>query len=254
MTHSVREFYDDLAEHYHLIFDDWDKSIERQARILSSLLTINKVPPAADLLDCACGIGTQAIGLARAGYRVTGSDLSAAAVARAKVEAAKRGLNISFRVSDMTSLTEIAKDDFDVVAAMDNALPHLTREQTMEAARAFHSKLKPNGIFIAGIRDYDRIIVERPAAEGPAFMGDEGERRIVHQVWEWIDQDWCRIHLYITVQAGESWRSHHFVTKYRAMLRSELRGALEAVGFVDVRWVMPQESGSYLPIVVARKE
>jgi len=26
-------FYEALADYYHLIFDDWDKSIERQARI-----------------------------------------------------------------------------------------------------------------------------------------------------------------------------------------------------------------------------
>ena len=92
-------------------------------------------------------------------------------MARAKVEATKRGLSISFHVSDMTSLAEIAKDDFDVVAAMDNALPHLTREQTRQAARAIHSKLKLNGIFVAGVRDYDRIIVERPGGGRARFHG-----------------------------------------------------------------------------------
>ena len=84
-------------------------------------------------------------------------------------------------------------------------------------------------------------------------MGVEGARRIVYQAWEWTDEDWCRVHLYITVQDGESWRSHHFVTRYRAMLRGELTAALEGAGFVHVRWVMPRESGSYLPIVVARR-
>ncbi len=253
MTQSVLDFYDDLAQHYHLIFDDWDKSMERQQRVLSSLLSSHSVPPQAHLLDCACGIGTQAIGFARAGYQVVASDISAAAVARARLEAAKRGLDISFHVSDMTSLAEIARDDFDVVAAMDNALPHLTGAQINKAVRAIHSKLKPNGVFIAGIRDYDRIIVDKPRAEGPAFFGDEGERRIVHQIWEWIDRDRCRIHLYITIQAGERWTSHHFVTEYRCLLRSELTAALEGAGFEKVHWLMPRESGSYLPIVLAHR-
>jgi 2-polyprenyl-3-methyl-5-hydroxy-6-metoxy-1,4-benzoquinol methylase len=36
-----------------------------------------------NVLDCACGIGTQSLGLAKLGYHVTGSDLSADAVRRA---------------------------------------------------------------------------------------------------------------------------------------------------------------------------
>jgi len=246
-------FYEALADYYHLIFDDWDKSIERQARILNSLL-ISQIPHhPANLLDCACGIGTQAIGFAQFGHRVVASDLSRAAVARAKIEAELRGLDISFFVSDMTTLTEIAKTDFDVVTVLDNALPHLTSAQIGEAARAIGSKLKPKGLFIASIRDYDQLIVQKPAMQEPAFYGTEGERRVVHQVWEWIDHEKYIVHLYITIQSSGMWASHHFVSKYRCLLRSELSALLECAGFEQVRWVMPQESGFYQPIVLARK-
>jgi glycine/sarcosine N-methyltransferase len=34
MQSAMASFYDNLADDYHLIFDDWDKSIERQAAIL----------------------------------------------------------------------------------------------------------------------------------------------------------------------------------------------------------------------------
>jgi glycine/sarcosine N-methyltransferase len=54
---------------------------------------------------------------------VTASDLSEAAVMRAKHEAKIRGMEISFLVSDMTSMSQIMEGNFDVVAAMDNALP-----------------------------------------------------------------------------------------------------------------------------------
>jgi tRNA/tmRNA/rRNA uracil-C5-methylase (TrmA/RlmC/RlmD family) len=37
----------------------------------------------AAVLDCACGIGTQALGLALRGHRVVGTDVSARAVVRA---------------------------------------------------------------------------------------------------------------------------------------------------------------------------
>jgi 2-polyprenyl-3-methyl-5-hydroxy-6-metoxy-1,4-benzoquinol methylase len=104
------------------------------------------------ILDCACGIGTQALGLAAFGHQVIASDLSQAEVNRAKHEAQIRALDISFHASDMTSLAEIADRDFDVVAALDNALPHLTADQLSRAVEAVGSKLKSNGLFIASIR------------------------------------------------------------------------------------------------------
>jgi len=69
MAQSFDNFYDDMAAAYHLIFADWNVTIERQQAVLSRLLP----PPttAGMVLDCACGIGTQALRLARVGYTVS---------------------------------------------------------------------------------------------------------------------------------------------------------------------------------------
>jgi glycine/sarcosine N-methyltransferase len=185
------------------------------------------------------------------GHTVTASDLSEAAVARARHEAKTRSLAIPFLVSDMTSLTEIPEDNFDVVAALDNVLPHLSGEQVRRALRAIASKLVRNGRFIASIRDYDELLQQRPAIQTPAFYGDPGKRRIVHQVWDWIDAARYTVHLYITEENNRRWTTHHFVSEYRCILRSELSNDLEAAGFQSVQWLMPAESGYYQPIVVA---
>jgi glycine/sarcosine N-methyltransferase len=95
-------FYNKLASIYHLIFEDWDISMKEQGKILSRL-----IPPldiASPILDCACGIGTQSIGLASLGYQVEGSDLSNSEIIRAEKEASLRGLLINFRVDDMRQL------------------------------------------------------------------------------------------------------------------------------------------------------
>ena len=205
------------------------------------------------MLDCACGIGTQAIGFAQSGHSVVASYLSRAAVARAIHEAAQRDLEISFLVSDMTSLAEIPDSEFDVVAALDNALPHLTSAQIRQAVHAMSAKLKPNGLFIASIRDYDQLIIQRPAVQEPAFYGRAGDRRIVHQVWEWLELDRYVLHLYITTQSGQTWSSHHFESEYRCLLRGELTSQLDSAGFENIRWLEPRESGFYQPIVLARK-
>ncbi len=69
MVESVEVFYDDLAESYHLMFENWDGSIARQAAILGPILEQTLGNVSAYVLDCACGIGTQALGLAQRGHR-----------------------------------------------------------------------------------------------------------------------------------------------------------------------------------------
>jgi hypothetical protein len=56
--------YDELAEYHHLIFADWNASIEWQASVLGPLLEREAGVRHLRILDCACGIGTQALGLA----------------------------------------------------------------------------------------------------------------------------------------------------------------------------------------------
>ncbi|MGA2216677.1 MAG: class I SAM-dependent methyltransferase [Terracidiphilus sp.] len=255
MPGNVSDFYDELAGSYHLIFEDWDSAIHRQARTLDGLLTAKGDGSPQRILDCACGIGTQAIGLAMMGHQVVALDLSAAAIHRAQLEAQQRNLTIRFFVSDMTSLREIAETGFDVVMAMDNALPHLSEIQLRQAVTAIASKLKPNGLFLASIRDYDTLIRERPAIQKPAFYGASGNRRIVHQVWDWAEgaeDARYEMHLYITAQSDHEWKTSHFVSKYRCLLRPELSTVLSSAGFKDVQWLDPAESGFYQPIVLAR--
>jgi SAM-dependent methyltransferase len=252
MTERIHSFYDALADDYHLIFEDWERTIERQAKVLEALLESELSAHPLKILDCACGIGTQSIGFAAMGHHVVASDLSRKAVNRAQREAERRSLKISFHVSDMTSLREVPESGFDVVAAMDNALPHLSAVQLRQAVRSMASKLKPGGIFIASIRDYDQIIREKPVAQPPAFYGNQASRRIIHQIWDWIEDDRYVVHLYITTHSGRGWKAHHFVSEYRCLLRGELSSVLTDAGFADVRWLMPAESGFYQPIVLAR--
>jgi len=253
MSETTLDFYEALADYYHLIFEDWDRSIARQAKALNSILATEISQSSLRILDCACGVGTQAIGFAKAGHQVVASDLSRSAVTRAKREAEQRSLSIKFYISDMTSLAEIEETGFDVVAALDNALPHLSVDELRRAVKAMGSKLRPGGLFIASTRDYDRLITERPTMGKPAFYGAVGERRIVHQVWEWIDHARYILHFYITMQSGEKWASHHFSSEYRCLLRNELSNALEGAGFKLIRWLIPDESGFYQPLVLARK-
>lgn len=249
---SVEQFYDSLADAYHLIFEDWDRAIARQALVIDAVIRSKLTRERLNVHDCACGIGTQAIGLATLGYHVSGSDLSRAAVQRAIREAGTRGLLIDFFVSDMTTLARYPSGQFDVLCAFDNALPHLSADQLQAAAHSFRRVLCNDGMFVASIRDYDDLIESRPAFQGPAFFGAAGARRIVHQVWDWTDTDAYDVHQYISLEQKESWKDLHFSSHYRCLLRAELTQTLLSAGFVDIEWLMPATTGYYQPIVIGR--
>ncbi len=244
--------YDELASKYHLIFEDWHASIARQAGLLGPILERELPGARLRILDCACGIGTQTLGLASRGHKLTASDTSAGAVKRARAEAASLGLEITFRVADMRDPAGPADPPFDAVIALDNALPHLPDETAIaEATSAIASKLRPGGIFLASIRDYDRILAERPYVQGPTFYRDGVRRRIVHQVWDWIDDRTYVLHLYITRKTETGWEADHFVSQYRSVRRDELTAILTCSRFREIRWLMPEETGFYQPIVIA---
>jgi glycine/sarcosine N-methyltransferase len=244
-------FYDDLAPAYHLIFDNWDAAIERQQAVLCRLLP--SVVVAGVVLDCACGIGTQALGLARAGYKVEATDLSSAAIERAKAEAAARNLKIAFRVDDMRELRTSASGKFGIVIAFDNAIPHLDSEdQVCMALSAMRDRLRRGGKLLASLRDYGPLMEQHPSIMPPAMFWDEGRRRIVQQIWDWQDERRYAVHLYITRQApNDEWITNHFLGHYRAITPQELAAHMEQVGFRQVQILQPPETAYYQPVVVA---
>jgi len=79
-------------------------------------------PPPARLLDMPCGAGRHALALARAGYQVTGIDISADAIVRASDAAKGEGLEIDFRRGDMTKLAPDGA--FDGLVCLGNSLAY----------------------------------------------------------------------------------------------------------------------------------
>ena len=254
MSESVERFYDDLAADYHHIYADWESAIERQSSVLDQLIQCESSASASVVLDCSCGIGTQAIGLAQRGYEVCASDLSPEAVARAESEAAKRRLNMRFAVADVRELKCAFDQQFDVVISCDNSLPHLlTDEDLILALRNIQRVLTDKGLFVASIRDYDRLLAEKPSYVVMNPGGTHEEEVIVFQIWDWSkESDTYLLRLFIMNRVSSDWRVKEIRTRYRAMRRNELTAALESAGFAKVAWHKPEQSGYFQPIVTAQ--
>lgn len=250
-----QKFYDELSLDYHLLFPDWEAAMQQQASTLDQLISKYAKIEATTLLDCACGIGTQAIGLAQSGYTVTATDLSPKAVARAQQEAQQRQIiNINFATADFTQLATSVAGSFDIVIACDNALPHLLTDETMERAlKSIASKINPSGLFLASIRDYDALLATRPTSTLPVVKDNSGQRSIAFQVWDWITPDTYTVNHFTLKGQDETYTSHLRQTTYRAYQRATLSLLMTTCGFIDIQWLLPEDSGYYQPVVIAYK-
>ena len=193
MDYSVQEFYRQLAPDYHFIFKDWEAFVRKQGEVLNTLIR-SEITHADTVLDCACGIGTQAIGLALQGYNVRATDISSTAVRRARSEAKNFGVKIFFGDADFRDLAREVDGTFDVVLACDNSIAHLLNDGDLTLATAsMREKLKPGGLLILSIRDYDQLIQAKPTAMPQNILDTPDGRRISFQTWD-LGGGWALIH------------------------------------------------------------
>jgi SAM-dependent methyltransferase len=234
-----RHAYDQLAVVYHLMFSDWNELIVRQAEALKVIIEHEQgKSQATRILDPTCGIGSQILALALLGYVVTGCDISQVALERARREVCSRGLHIPLYEADVLNLTSIPESGFDVVVSLGNSLGCFsTFEELVLAITQMRIKLRCGGLLIAGVRDYDRALALRNGpllVDPPLLCFDGGKRRIVLQVWEWLDGTHYIAHVYID-REGQKVLQHS--VRCRAIGRKELTAALSAAGFTNIRWL-----------------
>ena len=165
---------------------------------------------------------------------------------------AEAGLDIPFVQANFCALEEVFAETFDIVIAMDNALPHmLTREALEQAVSSIVGQLQEGGIFVASIRDYDALLQDKPPYSPPYIHKTDKGQRVSFQTWEWREDNY-RLVQYIIDDEGTPSVSK-FACQYRALRREELTELLLKSGCASVEWKFPAETGFYQPIVVAKK-
>jgi len=106
--------------------------------------------PGAAVLEVAPGPGQLALELARLGFRVTGVDISRTMVELARERAAKAGLDIDFRLGDVSQL-ELPSGCFDLVVTQ-AAFKNFRRP--LDALDEMHRVLRPGGTAV--VQDMSR--------------------------------------------------------------------------------------------------
>ena len=232
----IESFYDQLSPFYKYIFQDWNASVERHAAILDGVICEYFGADVHSILDAACGIGTQTVGLAEKGYQLTASDISEAAIKRARLEATQRDLNIDFCVADMRNLQQMFQTKFDVVIACDNAVPHLlTDDEIYQAFRQFYQVTSESGGCIISVRDYEAM--ERGGRKlFPRQVHDTPQGKIVvFDCWE-FDGDFYDITMYIVEDTGQEIVKTNVIRsgRYYCVSISKLEKLMKQAGFRNI--------------------
>jgi glycine/sarcosine N-methyltransferase len=253
---SVRAFYDDLAPTYESIYADWETSVQRQGDALHRLLSGRLAQQQAlRILDCACGIGTQALGLLRHGHAVVGSDLSPRAVGRATQFTADTARGGRFVVADMRRLPFRAAA-FDAVVSADNALPHLLTDAALRSALQEMARVTtPNGALLISLRDYADALDSHPAARPPSVSGGPGQRTITFQLWRWHEDGvHYDVEMFQLREAGDDWQVSSWTMPSWALSRAVVEEAAQGAGWTDLHWIEPADSGFFQPVLLATRQ
>lgn len=175
----------------------WDARSEENARSRDREMDLDRawqalrLRPGSSLLDAGCGSGQFAIAFAERGARVTGVDLSPEMIRRAREHAAACGVEVDWRVGDLTHLV-------DPFAVYDAIFARVSLQFVPDVPAALHEirrVLKPGG----------RLLASVPGALSPIYRfswqrhmpgGDPGnnyllpwelESLLQHQGWRILD-------------------------------------------------------------------
>ncbi len=258
MAKPVTEFYDRLSPEYrHNMGWDWEAVMREEGATLDRFLEgqTGRSGPYA-LLDCSCGIGTQAIGLALQGHQVHATDLSSVSVDCARKEASELGVEMTFGVADYRILGETVSETFDVVLSCDNSIAHCLKDEDLDAAlTSMKSRLNPGGLLLISLRDYAALVVDKHRFNNEHVHDRPDGRRVVFQLWDWADNGrQYRNTQFLIKKTDDDYEVKHFETELRALQRDEVMAAVQSAGYGDVRWHIPELSGYYQPIVTARNQ
>ena len=128
----------DFAERYASGKTPWDSGAPSEELI--RVLNAGKLT-GSSVLEIGCGTGTNAIALARRGFRVTATDIVDQAIQTARDKARVAGVNVDFRVAD--ALRDDPGGPYDIL--FDRGVYHCLRTEDLKAFHRFLERATRTG-------------------------------------------------------------------------------------------------------------
>jgi SAM-dependent methyltransferase len=151
-----REFFDSFAPQY--MNEVFTTDSVREAEFLIDLL---ELPAGASIIDIGCGTGRHAVELARAGYAVTGVDISSGMLREARLAAERAGVGLELVQADATTF-DLGREFDAAVCLCEGSFGLLGSDDAFEhdaavLRRAF-AAVKPGARFVLTLLNGMRMI------------------------------------------------------------------------------------------------
>lgn len=235
------EFYDLIADSYRELFPLEGAKVS----------FVNEYLSGPRVLDVGCGSGDLGVALAAEGVAYLGIDLNRRMIEAAQALAADRAPAPGFRVMDLLAIDALGQ--FDGILCLGNTLPHLKTPGLVEAFFAkVHRQLKPGGVFVVQLLNYDRILSDRSVA----FDTLETATLVFRRAYTNLTDDEVTFRVELENKATRKTLTDE--TKLQPLRRGVILKLAEARGFVldgEFRGFdrTPADEGDFSRVLVFRK-
>jgi ubiquinone/menaquinone biosynthesis C-methylase UbiE len=248
---SPEEFYQEVSTNYDLM-TRFQQRQEGEKEVLQSWLTRY---PFVSALDAACGTGLHAILLSKMGLQITGADISAEMLHKARINSRVAGVKIKWIKSRMENLSHSIQQTFGAVLCLGNSIPHLLSSSRFHSAlRNFYQLLDPGGWVIMQLLNYHKVLSEKQRIIGIHRNGDLEFIRFYDFVGQKINFN------ILTIE----WKGNQGFSNLKSTLlypytRKEIQTALRKSGlkiaaiYGDMQFRKFQERHSMNLVIVAQK-
>lgn len=235
------DYYIDLASDYKWLFQDdiigsagtFGATSPGNEGLLEAAL--KALPSGAEILDCSCGIGADAMALVRRGFAVTASDGSSGMVAEARRRSKQFGIELTVLQALWQDLPERISGPFDLVLCLGNSIVHsASRSMMVVNLRSMKQVLNPKGTVIVDTRNWELLHESRPRiVTAHKTIGRQGIRCLSLYIWT-IPDDFsapCRAEIVLLFENQESAITHHrHVIDFTPFRHADLICAIQEAG------------------------
>jgi glycine/sarcosine N-methyltransferase len=238
--------YDQLASDYDR-FNNWENRLPVELpfieKTLNSARLVNN--ESIRVLDAACGTGMHALALAKLGYAVSGADLSAPMIEKARTNAAAANVTVRFESVGFGDLAAaFGEGAFDGLLCLGNSLPHLLSETELKSALTVFARcLRPGGVLLIQNRNFDAIMASRQRWMEPQTFHDNENEWVFMRFYDFEPDSIIRFNM-VTLKRplGGEWQSEAVSTRLAPQLLADLNKALLDSGFTNV-WAYGSMTG-----------
>ena len=158
--HWTEKMFIEHGDVFLKLIDD-EVRFQKEFEALQRIFSEKRVSVGGNVLDLCCGLGRQALNLAKKGFNVTGVDFSPAVIKQARESAENMSLkgHVDFLVGDARKVSKLLeKESFDWIISMGTSIGYYDDDTDKSIVRQLNKLASSNGVLVIDVGNRDYII------------------------------------------------------------------------------------------------